>query len=999
MLPFDTRESYAFVGRDREFNALKSALSTALSGRSRVVLLTGEPGIGKTRTAQELAAHAEEMGACALWGRCYEGQGSPSYWPWIQIIRTYVKNCDAERLGSELGVAASDIAEVVPDIRQVVSGLGSSSVLDPEQARFRFFDSVASFLDRASNNRPLMIILDDLHWADRPSLLLLEFLAQSLQSSGLLILGTYRDIGLTRQHPLASTLGGLNRQPNFLRVPLGGIERSAIQSLVHDALGYPPNEQIVQELDARSQGNPLFLTEMVRLLLSENESSSGSASQGTKPKVPEGVKDVIHRRLSLLSELCCEALTVASVVGNEFDLVLIEMLMEDRALDEIVGLMEEAVAARVVEELPEAVGRYRFTHVLIQDTLVSEQPSIRRANLHERVAGCIEKMHLPNVGVHAAEIVHHLAQSVSISDSEMLVKYSALAGEQALSTYAYEDAVDYFQQALDTLIGDDSSGVLKKVSNAETAAILFGLGKAQGATGMVLEAWASLERSFEFYCETRDVEHAVEVAGYPLFFIPGLRDTTKMAAQALQLTPSHSLEAGRLLARYGMLLNLETGDHTLAQEALEKALLIAQRDGDILLEIQALTNAADVDWYHTRWGQVISKSEKAIALARRVQNPDVEVWPHYLAATSYWYSMPGQKVDEHARAALELAQRVRNKGFLSMALALNASLAQCNGEWETAREILDRCLALSPYFFYPLCRYATLEFEAGNFQQGELYLERLLELMRNTPPGAVGEYTIIPSTIACAAYVSGELRRFDVAREAAQIVLSSPGVSPTVASDTYVGLGFLAVLEKDEESAKRQYNNLKSLGMVFMDEANTSMHRLLGLLAMTFGQPQVAAAHFEDALQLCRDTGYRPELAWVSLEYARLLLEGGSDSSNPQTDSRERGERLLGEGFTVAEELGMKPLLRHMMALKDRLTSQDIQDESASASELPNDLTKREVDVLRLVAAGKSNQQIADELLISVHTVIYHVRNIFSKTTASNRVEAASYAVQHKLVP
>ena len=220
-----------------------------------------------------------------------------------------------------------------------------------------------------------------------------------------------------------------------------------------------------------------------------------------------------------------------------------------------------------------------------------------------------------------------------------------------------------------------------------------------------------------------------------------------------------------------------------------------------------------------------------------------------------------------------------------------------------------------------------------------------------------------------------------------------------MASDTYVGLGFLAVLEKDEESAKRQYNNLKSLGMVFMDEANTSMHRLLGLLAMTFGQPQVAAAHFEDALQLCRDTGYRPELAWVSLEYARLLLEGGSDSSNPQTDSRERGERLLGEGFTVAEELGMKPLLRHMMALKDRLTSQDIQDESASASELPNDLTKREVDVLRLVAAGKSNQQIADELLISVHTVIYHVRNIFSKTAASNRVEAASYAVQHKLVP
>jgi DNA-binding CsgD family transcriptional regulator len=991
-LPFDIRETSAFVGRDREFNALKSAFSTALSGRGRMVVLTGEPGIGKTRTAQELAAYAETMGARALWGRCYEGQGAPSYWPWIQIIRMYVQDCDAERLRSELGVAASDIADVVPGIRDAIPDLEPPTGLDPEQARFRFFDSISTFLNRASCNRPLMIILDDLHWADRPSLSLLEFLAQSLQTSSLLILGTYRDIGLSRHHPLISTLGGLTRQPNFLRVPLGGIDRSAIQSFVRSSLGRLPTEDMVRELYARSQGNPLFLTEMVRLLLYE-----GERQEGMMP-VPEGVKDVIHRRLSLLSEECCQVLTIASVIGNEFDLTLLDMLIGDHSLDEIIQVMEEAVSARLIEELPQPIGRYRFTHVLIQETLMSELSSIRRAHLHCHIAESIEKMYESSIRLHAAEIAHHLAEAAPISNSGMLVKYSMMAGEQALTAYAYEDAVDYFQHVLAVKKGDVSSNASEKVSDTETAAILFGLGKAQGATGQVREAWASLERAFEFYFENKDVKRAVEVAQYPLFFVPGLRATTRMASQALTLVQPDSLEAGRLLARYGMLLNLETGDYNRAQEALEKALLIAQREGDVLLEIQALTNAADVDWYHTRWEQVISKCERAIQLARSVKVLDAEVWPHYLAATSYWYSTPGQKVAEHISAALELSEKVRNRGFLSMALTLKASLAQCKGEWETAREILERCLDVSPDFFYPLCRRVALEFETGDFERGEVYLERLLELMRKTPPGPVGEYTTIPSTIAYAAYVSRDFSRFNIAREAVETVLSSPGVPLTVASDTYIGLAFMAVLEDDKESTRKQYDNLKSLNMVFIDDANTSIHRLLGLLAKTFGQPQTSAVHFEDALALCREAGYRPELAWVCYEYTDLLLEAGSNTLPQQADSLERAMSLLEEGLTIAEELGMKPLLKRMMSLKEHAASQSTEDEAKSASDYPDDLTQREVDVLRLIAAGKSNQQIADELFISVHTVIYHVRNIFSKTDASNRVEAASYAVQHKLV-
>jgi DNA-binding CsgD family transcriptional regulator len=997
MLPIDIQDTLAFVGRDREFNALKSSLSAALAGRGRVVVLVGEPGIGKTRTAQELATYAETMGARAISGRCYEGAGAPSYWPWIQAIRAYLRDCDPDRLRTELGAAGPDIADVVPEIRAAIPDLEPPTGLDPEQTRFRFFDSVSTFLERVSRNLPLMIILDDLHWADRPSLLLLEFLAQSLQTSSVLILATCRDIGLSPRNQLLSTLGGLNRQPNFLRTPLNGVDRSAVRSFVSSSLGNEPPEAMVRELYARSQGNPLFLTEMVRLLLYQRETGAGDESLKKSITVPEGVRDVIHRRLELLSQECCSVLTMASVVGNEFDLALLDMLIDEHSRDKIAGFMEEAFSARVIEELPDSVGRYRFTHVLIQETLAGELSSVRRAGIHCSIAESIERLYESSAPLHAAEIAHHLSSAGSISDSEALARYSLMAGEQALTTYAYEDAVDYFKQALAARRGGAPSNIPKKITEAETAAILFGLGKSQGAMGLVRDAWASLEQAFEFYFAGQDVEGAVKVAEYPLFFVPGLKDTTRMTSQALTLVEPDSLDAGHLLARYGMLLNLETGDYDRSQEALDKALLLAQREGDVLLEIQALTNAADVDWYHTRWEEVIKRAERAVDLARSLQNLEVEIWPHILAATSYWFSTSGRKVAEHIDAALELADKVRNKGFLSMSLTLKASLAQCRGQWDTALEILERCLGLSPDFFYPLCRRAVLEFELGHFGQGEVFLERLVELMRKTSPGPVGEYTATASNLAYAAYVSGDLRRFDIAREAAEIVLTSPGVPLTVASDAYIGLAYMAVLENDQESARKQYGNLKSLNMVFADDSNTSIPRLLGLLTKTMGEPQTAANHFEEALEFCREAGYRPELAWVCYEYASLLLEAGPGSL-PKTADYQKGMSLLQESQTISEVLGMKPLLERITSLQERVTSQPTTRFDEADLDYPDGLTHREVDVLRLLAVGRSNQQIADDLFISIHTVIYHVRNIFSKTDSSNRTEAASYAVRHNLV-
>jgi predicted ATPase len=204
---------------------LKAALEEALSGQGRLVMLVGEPGIGKTRTAQELASAAQTRGAQILWGWCYEAEGAPPYWPWVQPIRSYIQHTDPDQLCSQMGPGASDIAQIIPEVREKLPGLEPPPTLEPEQARFRLFDSITSFLRNAAQSQPLVLILDDLQWADTSSLLLLQFLTRQLGGSRLLVLGCYRDVGLSRRHPLSETLALLSREPVFQRKPMHGLSQ------------------------------------------------------------------------------------------------------------------------------------------------------------------------------------------------------------------------------------------------------------------------------------------------------------------------------------------------------------------------------------------------------------------------------------------------------------------------------------------------------------------------------------------------------------------------------------------------------------------------------------------------------------------------------------------------------------------------------------------------------------------------------------------------------
>jgi predicted ATPase len=487
---------------------LKACLEDALSGRGRLVMLVGEPGIGKTRTAQELATYAGLRGAQVLWGRSYEEQGVPPYWPWVQAIRSYVRERDPEQLRSEMGAGAADIAEIVSDVKERLPGLKPAPQLEPEQARFRLFDSITTFLKTASQRQPLVLVLDDLHWADQPSSMLLQFVARELGGARLLIIGTYRDMELSRQHPLTETLGELTRERLFQRVLLRGLTQEDVGRFIELAAGVTPPSALVTSVYTQTEGNPLFVTEVVRLLVQEGELSTDNVRETDSwtVRIPEGVREVIGRRLNRLSQRCNETLTAASILGREFTLDQLKPLSEDTSDDRLFEVLEEALAARVIEELPQSVGRYQFTHALIQETLAEELSLTRRVRLHARIAQALEDLYGDDSEAHAAELAQHFAQAQTVLGTEKLVHYSLLAGKWALSARAYEEAEAHSQRGL-VGKGVALTGT-EPAPDRQSAALLSCLGQAQVGTLSGFGGIAALTtftRAFDYYVSVGEV--------------------------------------------------------------------------------------------------------------------------------------------------------------------------------------------------------------------------------------------------------------------------------------------------------------------------------------------------------------------------------------------------------------------------------------------------------------------------------------------------------------
>ncbi|MFQ6030772.1 MAG: AAA family ATPase, partial [Dehalococcoidia bacterium] len=683
------------MGRQREMDDLRAALDDTLSGHGHLIMLVGEPGIGKTRTAQELAVAAESQGVHVFWGRCYEEEGVPPYWPWVQLIRSYVQQIDLEQLGSEMGPGAVHIAEIVSEVGEKLPGLESPPTLDPEHARFRLFDSITTFLKNAAQARPLMLVLEDLHWADKPALSLLQFLTREMGGSRLLVVGTYRDVEMSRQHPLFDTLAQLSREPVFRRELLGGLSQEDTGQFISATAGLNPPQMLVESIYAHTEGNPFFMTEVIHLLSERGELLGEETGRTESIGVPESVREVIGQRLNRLSDRCNRTLTTASVVGREFSLGQLGRLLDDLSEEELLEALEEASAARIIEELSRAPESYQFSHALIQETLVSDLSVARRIRLHARIGEALEEMHAAEIEAHASELAHHFARAEPVLGTDKLVRYSRIAGERALSTYAWEEAGVHFTRALNAervaLSGTEPA------KDAETADLLFGLGRAQaGAFPLyrVREAITTLGRAFNYYADVLDVDRALAVVHYPIIGLGVGRRSgrAQMLERAMTLIHPDSHEEGRLLSDYGAALGLHEGDYSGAQAALNRAITIARREDDAALEMRSLCHAARVDRLQGRIKEALDKSLRALELAPQANDLASEADAHFQAGGHSLLLGDSDSARYHASAIWVPAEKLGDRFSTLNALLLNIRHSMLVGEWAVAREFSDRAL-------------------------------------------------------------------------------------------------------------------------------------------------------------------------------------------------------------------------------------------------------------------------------------------------------------------
>jgi len=911
--PLDSLAGGVFVGRQRELGELKACLEDALSGRGRLVTLVGEPGIGKTRTAQELATYAGLRSAQVLWGRCYEEQGMPPYWPWVQAIRSYVRERDPEELRSEMGAGAADIAEVVSDVKERLPDLRPPPQLEsPEQARFRLFDSITAFLKSASQKQPLVLVLDDLHWADQPSLLLLQFIARELGNSRLLLVGTYRDMELSRQHPLAETLGELTRERLFQRVLLRGLSQQDVGRFIEMAAGVDPPSGLAEAVHTQTEGNPLFVTEVVRLLVQEGELTREAGTRDSwTVRIPEGVREVIGRRLNRLSQRCNETLTIASVVGREFELRQLTPLVEDMTEDRLLEVLEEALSARVIEELPQAVGRYQFTHALIQETLTEELTLTRRVRLHARIAETLEELYGENLEAHAAELAHHFAEAESVHGTAKLVRYSLLAGERALATFAWEEALSHCRQGLQAK-GVPLEGT-EPASDAAEAALLFGLGRAQMATlerQEIPAAIRNLTRAFDYYAKVGDEGQAVAVAETPLPSASGLLvGAAQLTERALELVSPDSMAAGRLLASRLRVVGLQEGDYEGAQDMFQQAVAIARQEQDPALEAWVLVAAAAVDSFYLRLDPMIEKSNLAIPLAAGAGVVGANNQANFYAGLGAWIRGDQDAANELITKAIELAQGLGDRYWLALTLWWGQLMAQQKGDFELAHQFSERGLEVLERDPRLLMQRAFLELELGNVEEAEVFMGQLLQVTRSTPPGPSWEHASPAIVIPMVLRTSGTYNLLDTAQEAAQTVLAFSHCTPLLGQVARIGLAMQAIVREDVRAGNEHYLAISTNPDEWV--LPISVNRVLGLLCHLMGHLDQALVHFEDALTFCRKAGYRPELAWTCCDYADTLLQRN------EPEDRQKAMSLLDESLTISSSLEMRPLIERVLSRRE----------------------------------------------------------------------------------
>ena len=885
----------AFVGRVPELAELMAGLDDAFAGRGRLFLVVGEPGIGKSRLAQEVMRHARARGARVLVGRCWEAGGAPAYWPWVQALRAAVRDTDSAALLAHLGAGAAQLAQIVPELRQRFPDLPEPPALESEVARFRLFDATAEFLGNISQAPPTVLVLDDLHAADAPSLLLLRFLARELRSTHILLLAAYRDVDPIPGRPLTETLAEVAREPVTRRVSLGGLSEREVAQYVKLTASQIASTPLVAAVHQETEGNPLFVGEIVRLLAVEGVGSEFTAE--ARLAIPQSIRDVIARRLTHLSHECNRLLVLAAVIGREFALDALARLAgvsEDGLLD----VLDEAMAARVLADVPGAADRLRFAHVLIRDTLYEGVATARRARLHRQVVAALEALYGDEPGQHLAELAHH---SIASSDVDKALRYAQRAGDRALALLAYEEAARLYQTALDAL---DMADVRDERTRCE---LLLSAGEAQmraGNTQAAKRAFLDAAGIGRRLGLPRQLARAA--AGY------AREDMYLRAAGDERLVPL--LEEGlaaladedvalrvRLLARLaGALRDEPSRDRRdrLSREAVELAratespsALAYALDGRVPVII-APDTVAECLALATELREVATRIGDTLRVAHGHQHECI---------TRVMLGDAGE-LDASVRAMSRLTEELKQPAHLWEARAAKAVLALAAGRFTEAEELIEQALALGERVkpemaipAYRLQRYTLCDFRGG--------VEKLEPAIREL----VADWPARPAFRCALAHLHARLGRRSEAQRALDDLTRDDCSALPFDQEWLYGMSLLAetaALLGDTDSAAVLYRLLvpwAAFNAADWPEAiRGSASRYLGILAATRRRWDEAGMHFEDAVAMNARMGARPWLAHTQHDYARMLL------ARARTRDRESARDLLNQALVTYRELGME---------------------------------------------------------------------------------------------
>ena len=917
-----------FVGREQEMALLRAGLDEVCSGHGRVLLLTGEPGIGKTRIVNELATYARQRNIQVLPGRCYEGEGAPPFWPWVQIVRAYMTDCDLATLRTEMGPGAADIALVFLEVRERLADLPSPSGLGSEQARFRSFDSFATFLKHAAQRQPLMLILEDLHWADAASLLLLQFVVQEISGSRLLIVGTYRDLAFGRAHPLTQALGEIVRAPGSQSLALSGLSQSEVSRFIASATGQPPAEVLVTSLYKATEGNPFFLTEVVHLLLNESNRSLIPTPQSFTPfPIPQGVRAAIGRRLQRLSPACQQTLTLAAVIGREFALDVLEAVgvefSHTPSGDRLLETLEEATAARIVTPAPRGVSRYSFSHALIRETLYEELSPVRRVRLHRQIAGTLERLHAtrseaqpsPRTGQVLAELSYHFSQAAQDGhDVEKALTYAARAGEQAMAALAYEEAVLDYQRALQIL-------EFSKADQAQHCELLLALGAAQRKAGEITAARDTFQQAATLArtlgAPKGNAQAAALLARAALGFGGEawieygtvIKPLVALLEEALDaLDAEESALRARVLGRLAVALFYLTDEQEKRAMLSQQAVEMARRVGDTVTLAYALHSR-----HWALWGDV--NVEERLTVATEIVRLAEQTSARELALTGRAWRIADllelgeiETVDQEIAVFARSAATLRQPLYLWWTLVFRAMRALLDGRFTEAEQLARQAVAMgqrvhpqAPAQVFGIQLVSVLR-QQGRLKELEVTLTQLLAQQL---PSVIGQrigLTVLYSELGSKAEAQREFAAL-AAHEFAELPRDQAWL---------VNIALLAqvcVFLADTQHATTLYEFLWPYrgrtivgGHISATICIGATSRYLGLLAALLFRWQEAEQHFTDALALNLRLGAQPFVAHTQHEYASMLLVRN------QPGDREKALELLHRALATAHELGMKSL-------------------------------------------------------------------------------------------